>query len=217
MFTRFTGLLIVGLVSFSVKAAYISDIISPSVYNSDTDILNSNLGIDSSFTIEDFEDNILADGLTISIPGHSSFSNLCGSNPAAEKWDGDCVLHNVDETPMDGRDVSFLLDEGTTMFGIGISHLEQSTYLMINDTINLGLVYNDPDWVFGGPNVQNGYLWITATDGDLISSVAFNGPDLSDSIFFDHAAWVTTDVPEPSSIVLFGIGLLGLLGFRKKA
>ena len=185
---------------------------SHTTYDPDTSSMNAALGITPGYIVEDFEDSVLQPGLSIMIPGHSSFTVVHGAGVADEKWDGDCVLQNLDETPQDGRDVEFSFSTPVTRFGVGIGHLEQPTEVVVNGSVLIGNITSVAGWNSGGPNVRNGYLWITASDGDLISSVLFNGADQSDTIYFDHAAWI----PTPASAPLLAAPLLLIARRRRR-
>lgn len=174
-----------------------AQILDASLYDSDPVVLDTNLGINSSFEIEDFEDGVLLPGLGVSIDGIPGIFQQCGSAVDDEKWDGDCALQNV-ANGMDGRDVRFDIADGATMFGIGIGHLEQATAIVVNGSVLVSDIRNLSNWTSGGPNVRNGYLWITATSNNQIYSVEFDGNDASDTIFFDHLAILCSDSAAPA-------------------
>lgn len=159
----------------------------------------------SGWVVEDLEDDTLAPGLGITVQGHSSFTR---TNVNVAAWDGQWVLHNVDETPQDGRPVTFSFANGVTSFGVGISHLESGWDVYINGS-SVSLVDN-LNTIIGSTLDRNGYLTIMATGGDLITSVHFAGGTSSDSVHYDHIAWA----PSPGAAPVLAIA--GLAGRRRR-
>jgi hypothetical protein len=121
------------------------------------------------------------------------------------------LLNHNHET--DGRDVTFILPYGVTYFGVGLSHLEGDTDLYVNGTKRDDDIRDLTNFSEGGPDHKNGYLYIEATDGDLIHSVTFDvvSPTSSDSIIFDHIAFT---IPGPASLAL--LGCFGLMSRRRR-
>lgn len=189
----------VSLATFDVQ------VVHPSVYDPITPIMDANLGITPNWMLEDFEDTVLTGGIEVVVSGNSAFTI---SDSHSVEWDGDSALHNVDDLGNDGRDVTFTFSPPVHRLGMGVSHLEQFTRLLVND-IDQGDVRNLSDFVMG--TGRNGYLWVTATDGDLISTVTFDGPDESDTILIDHVAF-----PEPATALLLLIGSSAILRQRRR-
>ena len=63
----------------------------------------------------------------------------------------------------------------------------------------MGLVESLPGWI-PGIDVRNSYLLVTATDGDVINSIAFQNDTLGDGVVFDKVAYLA--VPEPCLLAL---------------
>lgn len=179
------------------------------VWSPDVAVLNQNLGIDATYVVEDLEDYELIAGLAINVPPGEDFFHIRTEGLEDEVWDGAWALQNSNASGQDGRDVRFIFEPGITRFGVGISHLEQETAIVVNGQLLVADIRNLPGWTAGGPNVRNGYLWITATDGDVITSVVFDGNDASDSIFFDHLAARVLEpeiIAQPPCVTLAEVG-----------
>lgn len=162
------------------------DVFPPSIYTANTAQLDGVLGVDGAFEVEGFEENSLtAYGLEILVAGSNSFLVFSGSEVDGEVWDGSSCMQNQNPGGPDGRDVRFEIARGAYFFGVGISHLQQATRLVVNG-VDLGDIRGMPGFQVGGPNVRNGYLLLTAPLGSPIYSVEFDGTDQSDAVNFDH-------------------------------
>lgn len=93
----------------SAQAAVIASILPASNYNPDTAVMDASLGLGTEPTFEDFEDEVLAAGLWVTIPGHRGFTRVCGAAGGVldEVWDGQCALLHLDETPHVSRPLSY--------------------------------------------------------------------------------------------------------------
>lgn len=182
---------------------------SPSNYNDNVATMNANLGINSSYVIEDFEDNTLIPGLTIQY-SNGSTTPLFNASWAygTYLWDGARVFSAY----QDGGypDPTFNFATGITGFGIGISNAYLSstsypTYIYING-VNYGTIGSIAGYV-SADNGRNIYIRVVAGSGEVINSVKFDMA-AGDYLSYDHLA---VQVPELSSywLVFLGIALWG--------
>ena len=93
--------------------------------------------------------------------------------------------------------VEFSFDSPLTGVGIGLSNFQTNltTHSMFVNGVNVGLVESLSTWV-SGVNVRNSYVYFQATEGDTISSIAFQNNEPTDGLVFDKLA--ISKVPEPS-------------------
>jgi hypothetical protein len=200
--------LAVGMSATSADA-YLITMFGPSAYNSNTALMDATLGL-TGFNIENFEDTTLIPGLSAS----GTNFNLSVSLPPAP-WDGSRAMFLGNQP----ANITFSLAALASKVGIGMTFVNNSGHTV---KINGGSAIDFtalPGFVFG--NVRNGYLIIDQQSGDApITSLTFTNASLpSETLLMDHLAFNV--VPEPSSLILFAVGILGVLGYgyrrRKKA
>jgi len=198
---RVFSLLFLAFLSASSHAYSITSFPS-SAYNVDTNVMNSTLGIDGTYVVEDFEDSTLIAGLTITDHADGIGSPSSVSN-AVIVWDGSTAMaaglgpaHPID-------DPIFSFSQTVMRFGIGISDYQSAFYgltqILVNGT-NIGAIPFDD-------TLRDGYLFITAGNGEGINSVTFLQSN-NDAIMYDHLAVQYAAVPIPSSLLLMGLGIL---------
>ena len=177
---------------------------APSAYNANTTVMNATLGIDSSYSIEDFEDLNFINGFTV------TYDNVIGGNRLFNygPWDGayelGTYLNNYSSFP------TFSFSQGLSSFGIGINNMAGTSYpaYMYINGILYGKVQDLPNFEASTRNI---YIKINADSGEQINSVKFTTSS-GDYVGFDHLAFKVTAVPEISTIYsLFVAGLLFLM------
>lgn len=200
------------------------------VYDPNTAVMDTSLGI-TGYTIEDFEDVNLVSGLSISWGASPQFTTLAGliTFPTSE-WDGTGVLYNAlandPANPLE-NEIKFLISPGAYSFGVGLSQFQaiyQATVsVLTNGNVVINNILIDPnfrDSSLGAP-WRNLYLKIDAGTNEIIQSVKFQlGPPSADGVLFDHVAFSTEPnipIPEPTTMLLLGSGLVGLAAFRRKS
>lgn len=189
-------------------SAYIITDFSPSSYvggsASDLERMEETLGI-KGMEIEDFADSVIKDGL--SITGTHNWI-LDGNRP---QWGatGTFSFRSVTSS------TTINIAGGTSTLGFGFTSLELRSQIWINGQA-YGSFYRFPNFLYG-PEFRNGYLTIEAEPGEEeITSVWFYSSGV-DGYGIDYIAFDNQPVPEPSSCLLIGLGLIGLAaGARRK-
>ena len=190
--------------------AYVIVSFGPDVYDGGTPAMDAALGI-TGYTIEDFEDSTLVDGLTISGFGFIEYP----SNEPQDAWDGTKTATFWGVTEAAPGALNFV--GGASSVGIGLSSLHNETNLFrVNggDWITLDLT-NFPDWaIYNNPDPnQAGYLRIDQEFGDApITSIELADPQ-DETLRMDHVAFI----PEPSTLTMLACAFvaLGLLIRRR--
>ena len=233
-------LLSISVVSWSgVSSAYIITTLSATAYNTDVDVMNTNLGlIDPGLAFEDFEDVHLISGLSISWDDAAAVTTLKATlsfSAAKTNWNNSRVLQNSPNNkgsvvgPSDKLTFNYL--SGTTLFGIGISHMESSRNatptISINGVEQVFDLYSNPNYTdevdYSGDDYRNAYLVIETEPGDAaMFSFSIERGTLTglkeDVILFDHLAVQAgiSPVPVPAAVWLFASGLIGFVGMARR-
>jgi hypothetical protein len=212
--TAFVFLLVGGVVLLGRMAeAYTIASFSQTVYDADTAAMDVTLGV-SGYTVEDFEDGTLVDGLTLSNFGFSAYPTPDGG----KAWDGGNINAFYGVTEANPGELNFAA--GALSVGIGLSDYEataQPNAFRINDGPWILITEeNFPEWAERIDRGRSMYLRIDMEDGDLpITSLYLTDPS-DEWLAMDHVAF--SPIPEPSTLALAGLGLLSLAvwGWRRR-
>ncbi len=191
--------------------------------------LDNTVGI-NDFIIEDFEDNNLINGLSMSLAVAGTQvdpappSTFANTNKVAAIWDGTRSL--VASVGGEGEgdfgavpgdfDAVFRYSPGANSFSIGVGDINQDIRLVVNGTDDLGIVRDLPGYNITFDDGRDAYLLINVSLGDApITEVRFVGTPSGDGVFFDHLA-VDRVVPEPSSCILMLLAIFASAFGRKR-
>jgi hypothetical protein len=181
--------------------------------------MDSALGIDSSYNVEDFENDVFIPGfaLTYRRPNASTEHQFITSTSMVQIWDGDRALFIVGgDRVADNGGAIFTFDQGLNSFGIGLANLQLSGWYV---EVNGQRLVDELLSISGisASSERNGYLFINAEQGEVIDNVVIDRDELGDRVNFDHLALqVSSTIPIPPAIWLFGSGLLGLIGMARR-
>lgn len=120
------------------------------------------------------------------------------------------------------QEMEFAMTADVTAWGVDTEGIANSASMNVQM-----LIYSDSDVLLdtytfpaSGDNNANGFIGVEATGGDLIGRIVFtNTTPFFDFFGLDNIGFVVPGqipIPEPSSLVLLGIGAIGVLGFARK-
>ena len=216
----FIGIAVLLLSTAPYTCAYTVQFISNTAHSTDLATMNTNLGV-TGYTIENFEDTSLVDGLSIRYDSDTpitTLANVYAPIHSPNTWDGSYALVN-DRNNLWGNSswamkMGFYIQGGTTSFGVGLANFQSDAThhtLFINGNA-WGTIDSLPNYATGA-YLLNGYLKIDAASGELINSISLRNDSSIDGLVFDYVAFGA--VPEPNSLALLGLAAI-LLFFRRQ-
>ena len=145
--------------------------------------------------------------VTFDVPGSSGYDALWVSPPDSYQGLDSALVGNY---PLTSIRATFA--GGTTAVCSDIYNLA------VNDTITVDLYANGLDTLYYIPIIfPNKTFFGVTTDTGTISSITFTpGQRWVGVDNFEYGSAGTTSVPEPTSMLLLGLGLLGVAGIRRK-
>ena len=166
------------------------------VFDSDVNVLHSNLGIDpDDYVFESFEDLALIPELTMTSSGSSV--GVSGGAPGTNAWEGPTYLI-MDNGP---GTLTWTVSGGTSSFGFGIANDDFDVHTF---QINGGspIAFSDiPNYLLLGQipaavRWRNGYVFINQqAGGDPINTITINHNSSTDGLTFDYVAIGNFSVP----------------------
>jgi len=188
--------------------------------------------LNTSFFIEDFEDGVLENGITAFAPPDGTWSAICTSTDTPcggadsvdaddgliDGWGGSGYSYHV--SSLGDASVHFSFDAG--ILGVAPTHVGVVWTDGYGDPITLEAfdllgnslgVFSTGTQIAGNSETsEDRFLGVIYSQG--ISSIILS--NVGGGIEADHLQWGYSAVPIPPSFLLFGTGLLGLIGISRR-
>ena len=135
-----------------------------------------------------------------------------------------------DDNVTSGELLRFVFNEAVTIGNIWFNNNHDTDYSLDGDTIEIGNIsytfsgsgaagpHGGTDWLYSMNGAFNAgdELLISYHDNIPLSCQLFGGPGCSSDEFYISRMEITGNVPEPGSLALMGLGLLGLGALRRR-
>ena len=190
------------------------------------------LGANQTLNVENFEDPHGPWEVSFSIDFGQRIGPLflSGDNvPVTDSVDADDNAIDGDGTLGSswftaGRTMMLTFDDPTTAAGFVLTDADsQASQVRItaygadgSELVSQSYATDFSDDVFTGTTQEDRFFGVTAMDNELIQRIQIS-IDAGSGIEIDHVQLVKTEaIPEPTAVALLGLGLMGLLRFRRR-
>lgn len=200
-------MLIFCILAIAHVQAFTINYFAPTAYNSNATLMNANLGLGGSYTVEDFEDGTIVAGLGITYSYQNIFPHAF-STDVNVSWDGTRSL-NVVGGNYSGTNggTTFTFTNKASSVGLGFGGMDCNDWaLYVNGILLTSDVTNGLARSSGSRIV---YVRVDAGIGEQIQTVYFQRPSGGDYIYVDHVAFQSVAaVPEPGVFCLLLLGIM---------